>query len=48
MNEVVLDASALLAVLQVKAGAEAVEPVVASVLMTPVNLAEVPTIRVVR
>ena len=41
MNEVVLDASALLAVLQGEPGAEAVEPVLRSAFMTTVNLAEV-------
>jgi ribonuclease VapC len=41
MNEVVLDASALLAVLQGEPGAESVEPVLRSAFMTTVNLAEV-------
>lgn len=41
MSEVVLDASALLAVLGNEPGAEAVEPVLADAVMTTVGLAEV-------
>ncbi len=41
MSEAVLDASALLAVVQGEPGAQAVEPFLANGLMTTVNMAEV-------